>query len=131
FVDLFLLNERVKRQAIHQSEERFRLLVESMQDYAIIMLDPQGLVTSWNEGAEKIKGFKQEEVIGKSFYRFYSAEDRANGLPLKALEQATKENRYEEEGWRVRKDGSRYWANVILTALRDENENLIGFSKIS
>jgi PAS domain S-box-containing protein len=131
FVDLFHLNERLKQRAIHQSEERFRLLVESIQDYAIIMLDPEGRVTSWNTGAERIVGFRHDEIVGAHVARFYAAEDQASGLPELALQQAQSAQRYEQEGWRVRKDGSRFWANAIITALRDEQGALVGFAVVT
>jgi PAS domain S-box-containing protein len=131
FVDLFHLNERLKRQAIRQSEERFRLLVESMQDYAILMLDSEGRVTSWNTGAERIKGFTQEEILGESFACFYTPEDRNLGHPARALERAAADGRYEQEAWRVRKDGSRFWGNIIVAALRDDEGHLLGFSEVT
>jgi PAS domain S-box-containing protein len=131
FVDLFHLNERLKQRAIQQSEERFRLLVESIQDYAIIMLDPEGRVTSWNTGAERIVGFRHDEIVGAHVARFYAPEDQASGLPELALQQAQLAQRYEQEGWRVRKDGSRFWANAIITALRDEQGALVGFAVVT
>lgn len=131
FVDLFHMNERLKLKAIQQSEERFRLLVESMQDYAIFMLDPEGRVTSWNTGAEKIEGFKHEEIVGEPFSRFYTAEDRAQGLPELALRYAAINGRSEQEGWRARKDGVRFWANTVVSALLDERKNLVGFSVVT
>ena len=131
FVDLFHMNERLKRKAVEQSEERFRLLVESMQDYAIFMLDPEGRVTSWNAGAERIEKFQQEEIIGEPFVRFYTAEDQALGLPAQALRYAAANGRSEQEGWRVRKDGGRFWANTIVSALLDERESLVGFSVVT
>lgn len=131
FVDLFHLNERLTRQAVRQSEERFRLLVESMQDYAILMLDPDGRVTSWSTGAERIKGFTQDEILGESFACFYTPEDQAIGHPAQALERAAADGRCEQEGWRVRKGGSRFWANVIVAALRDDEGNLLGFSEVT
>jgi len=127
FVDLFHLNERLKQRAIEQSEERFRLLVDSIQDYAIFMLDPEGRVTSWNTGAERIEGYRHGEIVGEHFARFYTAENQATGLPELALQQARLVQRYEQEGWRVRKDGSQFWANAIITALRDEQGALVGF----
>ena len=131
FVDLFHINERLKLKAIQQSEERFRLLVESMQDYAIFMLDPEGRVTSWNTGAERIEGFQPEEIIGAQFARFYPAEDRAQGFPEEALRYAASNGRSEQEGWRVRKDGARFWANTVVSALLDERKNLVGFSVVT
>jgi len=131
FVDLFHINERLKLKAIQQSEERFRLLVESMQDYAIFMLDPEGRVTSWNTGAERIEGFQPEEIIGAEFARFYPAEDRAQGFPEEALRYAATNGRSEQEGWRVRKDGARFWANTVVSALLDERKDLVGFSVVT
>ena len=131
FVDLFHINERLKLKAIQQSEERFRLLVESMQDYAIFMLDPEGRVTSWNTGAERIEGFQPEEIIGVQFARFYPAEDRAQGFPEEALRYAATNGRSEQEGWRVRKDGARFWANTVVSALLDERKDLVGFSVVT
>jgi PAS domain S-box-containing protein len=131
FVDLFHINERLKQKAIQQSEERFRLLVESMEDYAIFMLDPEGRVTSWNTGAEKIEGFQHEEIVGEQIARFYTPEDRAQGLPAQALRYAALNGRSEQEGWRVRKDGRRFWANTIISTLLDERRNLVGFSVVT
>ena len=131
FVDLFHINERLKLKAIQQSEERFRLLVESMQDYAIFMLDPEGRVTSWNTGAEKIQGFQHEEVVGEPFARFYTSDGQAQRLPEQALRHAALNGRSEQEGWRVRKDGGRFWANTIVSALLDERKNLVGFSVVT
>jgi PAS domain S-box-containing protein len=130
FVDLFHINERLKRKAVQQSEERFRLLVESMQDYAIFMLDPEGRVTSWNTGAETIEGFQHEEIIGENFARFYTDEDRAQGFPERALRQAAIDARHEQEGWRVRQDRTRFWANTVVSALLDERKTLVGFSVV-
>ena len=130
FVDLFHINERLKLKAIQQSEERFRLLVESMEDYAIYMLDPEGHVTSWNTGAERIQGYRQQEIIGERFYSFYTPEDQEQELPARALSYALANGRSEHEGWRVRKDGRRFWANTIVSALLDERQNLVGFSVV-
>src|SRR5687767_9253589 len=94
------------------SDERFRLLVESVLDYAIYMLDPEGRVATWNAGAERLKGYRAEEILGEHFSRFYTVEDVREGHPERELETAAREGRYEEEGWRVRKDGSYFWANV-------------------
>jgi PAS domain S-box-containing protein len=131
FVDLFHMNERLKQKAVQQSEERFRLLVDSVQDYAIFMLDPQGRVTSWNAGAERIMGFQHGEIVGEHFARFYLPEDQEKGLPAQALQQSAGEGRNEQEGWRVRKNGSRLWANAVMTVLRDERDNLVGFSVVT
>jgi PAS domain S-box-containing protein len=130
-----LLDEIVQRQESEEKqrrgEERFRLLVESVQDYAIFMLDPSGRVISWNAGAEKINGYHADEIIGQHFSRFYSSEDVDQRKPEKELETVAGTGRFENEGWRIRKDGSRFWANVVVTALRDERGTLIGFSKIT
>ena len=113
------------------SEQQFRLLVQGVIDYAIFMLDPEGNITNWNLGAQRIKGYAPEEIIGKHFSQFYTEEDRANGVPQRALETAKREGKFEKEGWRVRKDGSRFWAHVIIDALRDETGALLGFAKIT
>jgi PAS domain S-box-containing protein len=122
---------RQAEQALRESEERFRLLVEAAQDHAIFMLDPQGNIATWNTGAERIKGYRAEEIIGKHFSIFYPTEAIEVNWPKRELEMAAAEGRFEDEGWRLRKDGSKFWANVIITALRDENGNLKGFSKIT
>ncbi len=116
---------------LRQSEERFRLLVEAVQDYAIFMLDPDGNVSSWNTGAERLKGYKAAEIIGSHFSRFYPEEDLRNGKPKWELEVAVKEGRFEDEGWRLRKDGTKFWANVIITAVWNESGKLIGFGKVT
>lgn len=117
--------------ALRKSEERFRMLVDAVQDYAIFMLDVQGHVSSWNKGAERLKGYRASEIIGKHFSVFYPEEDLRAGKPQRELEIAAKEGRLEDEGWRLRKDGSRFWANVIITALRDDTGRLIGFGKVT
>jgi PAS domain S-box-containing protein len=117
--------------ALRESEELFRLLVEGVKDYAIIMLDPAGSVMSWNQGAERIKGYRDGEIIGRHFSCFYAEEDVRQGKPQRELERAAANGRFEDEGWRIRKDGSRFWANVILTALRDAEGGLRGFSKVT
>ena len=119
------------RIALRRTEERFRLLVDAVQDYAIFMLDVQGHVSSWNTGAARIKGYGVSEIIGKHFSIFYTEEDIRAGKPARELEVAAKEGRFEDEGWRLRKDGSRFWANVVITALRDESGTLIGFGKVT
>jgi formate hydrogenlyase transcriptional activator len=116
---------------LRRNEELFRLLVEGVKDYAIFLLDPEGRVATWNEGAERIKGYTSREIIGKHFSVFYTAEDMANGKPGGELVIAGKEGRFEDEGWRVRKDGSRFWANVIITAVYDADSALLGFSKVT
>ena len=113
------------------SEESYRQMVDSVKDYAIIMLDPSGRVASWNQGAERIKGYRASEIIGKDFSCFYTADAVARGLPERELELAAKEGRFEDEGWRVRKDGSQFWANAIISALRDVNGALRGYSKVT
>ncbi len=123
---------RGHREGLRESEERFRLMVEGAKDYAIYMLDPEGKVASWNEGARRIKGYEAEEIIGRHFSLFFAPEDVRRGKPEKELRIAAEEGRFEEEGWRVCKDGSMFWADVVLTALRDdETGRLRGFSKIT
>ena len=117
--------------ALRRSEERFRLLVDAVQDYAIFMLDVEGYVSSWNTGAERIKGYEVSEIIGKHFSIFYPEEDIRAGKPRRELEIAAKEGRLEDEGWRLRKDGSRFWANVVITAIRNDAGRLIGFGKVT
>lgn len=113
------------------SEDSFRLLVESLKDYAIIMLDPSGHVASWNAGAERFKGWRAEEIVGQNFSCFYPADAVQRGLPDQELKAAAKNGRFEDEGWRVRKDGKKFWANVIISALRDQDGTLRGFSKVT
>jgi PAS domain S-box-containing protein len=117
--------------SLRNSEERFRLMASGIKDYANVMLDPEGLVVSWNEGAERIKGYRAEEIIGQPFSRFYLAEDIHNGIPARALARARESGSIEVDGWRVRKDGTRFLANVVITALRDGNGRLRGFGKIT
>lgn len=112
-------------------EQRYRLLVEAIIDYAIYMLDRGGFVTSWNPGAERLKGYKEEEIVGRHFSTFYTDEDRNDGLPQLALRVAEEEGRFEREGWRIRKDGTRFWANVIIDPIRNADGVLIGFAKIT
>jgi PAS domain S-box-containing protein len=126
------ISERVAAQeALIESERRFRVLVEGVVDYAICMLDPSGVVTDWNDGAERMKGYSADEIIGQHFSRFYTKEDRAAGLPTRILETAAREGRYEAEGWRLRKDGSRFWGAVLVDAIRQEDGELLGFAKIT
>ncbi len=117
----------------HQAneEQRYRLLVEAITDYAIYMLDPEGMITSWNPGAERLKGYSEKEIVGRHFSTFYTEDDRADGLPARALQIAQLEGRFEREGWRLRKDGTRFWANVIIDPIRDAQGSLIGFAKIT
>jgi formate hydrogenlyase transcriptional activator len=118
-------------EALRQSEERLRSLVEEVKDYAIFMLDPTGRILSWNEGAQKIKGYAAEEIIGQHFSSFYTSEDIDRGKPNEELTFAAAEGRWEEEGWRLRNDGSRFWADVVITALHDKDGNLLGFTKVT
>jgi PAS domain S-box-containing protein len=114
-----------------ESERGFRLLVQGVTDYAIFMLDPEGRVTNWNTGAQRIKGYMADEIVGAHFSKFYTPEDREAQLPCKTLEIAEREGRFAAEGWRQRKDGSRFWASVAIDAIRDENGTLIGFAKVT
>ena len=127
--------EEAQRRAsavLEEREEQFRRLVESVGDYAIFMLDPKGIVTTWNLGAERIKGYKADEIIGQHFSRFYGDEDVRSGMCERELEIATRVGRFEDEGWRIRKDGSRFWANVVISAVRDARDGkLLGLAKIT
>jgi PAS domain S-box-containing protein len=119
------------RNAFLENDERFRLLVDSVKDYAIFMLDPRGVVATWNIGAQRIKGYRADEIVGQHFSRFYPEEDVRAGKCEMELERATAEGRFEDEGWRTRKDGSWFWANVVITVLRDTDENVVGFAKVT
>jgi PAS domain S-box-containing protein len=119
------------QEALRMSEQRFRLLVQGVTDYALYMLSPEGLISNWNLGAERIKGYLQEEVLNTHFRRFFTPEDQRAGVPERALAAATREGRYESEGWRVRKDGTRFWAHAVLDAIYDETGQLVGFAKIT
>jgi PAS domain S-box-containing protein len=110
---------------------RFQILVEAVKDYAIYLLDPDGFVASWNSGAERIKGYKADEIIGEHFSRFYTPEDRATGLPRRALDTAIREGKFESEGWRIRKDGTRFWTSVVIDPVIDASGELIGFAKVT
>ncbi|MGF6967688.1 PAS domain S-box-containing protein [Paraburkholderia sp. WC7.3g] len=126
-----LTAQREYLEALRQSEERFRLLVDSVKDYAIFMLDPQGFVVSWNSGAARIKGYTHDEIVGRHFSLFYVPEEAAAGKPARELAIARQIGTVEDEGWRVRKDGSTFWANVIITAVYDESRHLRGFAKVT
>ncbi|WP_206950999.1 hybrid sensor histidine kinase/response regulator [Trinickia acidisoli] len=116
---------------LKESEQRFRLLVDSVVDYAIFMLDADGYVTSWNAGAQRIKGYRADEIIGQHFSRFYTPEDQRNGVPRSVLSSAARTGKFEGEGWRVRKDGSRFWANVLVDAIVGPEGDVIGFAKVT
>ena len=126
-----LTERKEAEEALRLSEERFRLLVESVADYAIYMLDPTGIVSSWNLGAQRFKGYAADEIIGQHFSRFYTPEDKAIDFPRHALGTAEREGRFEAEGWRVRKDGTRFWAHVVIDSIRDDDGKLLGFAKIT
>jgi PAS domain S-box-containing protein len=126
-----LTERRAAEDALRDSEERFRLLVGAVTDYGIFMLDPRGYVASWNEGAQRIKGYSVAEIIGRHFSIFYPEDKVAAGFPDYELEVAARDGRFEDEGWRIRKDGTRFWANVVITALRNAEGKLIGFAKVT
>ena len=122
-------NERFD--ASSSDDGRYRMLIEAITDYAIYMLDRDGIVSSWNPGARRFKGYEASEILGEHFSRFYTEADRAAGLPKKALEIAGREGKFENEGWRVRKDGSRFWAYVIIDPIRDGCGDVVGYAKIT
>ncbi|MCA0031317.1 PAS domain-containing sensor histidine kinase [Mesorhizobium sp. B263B2A] len=126
------LTERKKaEEELRQSQEQFQRLVQGVTDYAIYMLDPEGVITSWNAGAERIKGYSADEIIGRHFSQFYTLEDRERGSPQSALEIAAREGRVEREGWRIRKDGTAFWSHVVIDAIRHEDGKLLGFAKVT
>src|SRR5882724_11071915 len=125
-----LKKDRQQQRDLFESERSFRLLVENVADYALYMLDPTGIITSWNIGGQRIKGYSPGKILGEHFSRFYTEPDRTNGKPLRALRIAEEQGRYEEEGWRVRKDGTFFWASVVIDPIR-ENGRLVGFAKIT
>jgi PAS domain S-box-containing protein len=126
-----LTEKKAAQEALRLSEEKFRMLVQGVRDYALYMLDRDGFVSNWNTGAATIKGYTEEEIVGQHFSRFYTDEDRAAGEPGRALETAIREGKYEREAWRVRKDGTRFWASVVLDPIYDDNGELVGFAKIT
>ncbi|AZD08613.1 Sensory box histidine kinase/response regulator [Pseudomonas chlororaphis] len=126
-----LTERKVAEETLKQSEQQFRLLVQSVTDYAIYMLDPDGRVSSWNLGAQRIKGYLPQEIIGEHFSRFYTEQDRLDGVPQRALEIATREGRFEKQGWRVRKDGTQFLAHVIIDPIRSDAGELLGFAKVT
>jgi two-component system CheB/CheR fusion protein len=129
FVDVTELKRA--EEALRESEERFRLLIDGVKDYAIFMLAPDGTIATWNSGAERLKGYRAEEIVGQPVSTFYAPEDVAAGRPAKNLEAAARRGKTEDEGWRVRKDGTRFWANVVITAIRDDSGRLRGFAKVA
>ena len=116
---------------LEESERRFRMLVEGVTDYAIFMLDPAGTVVNWNPGAQRIKGYQSAEIIGQHFSRFYTDEDRQNRVPHNAIGTAARTGKYEAEGWRVRKDGTQFWASVVINAIRNSQGEVVGFAKVT
>ena len=123
--------KREQERALFESEQRFRMLVQGVRDYAIYMLDTDGRITNWNAGAEAIKGYTADEIIGEHFSRFYTPEDLERGEPQFALETALREGKYSREAWRVRKDGSLFWASIVLDPIFDETGQHVGFAKIT
>lgn len=126
-----LSERRRAAEALRRTQEQFQILIDGVTDYAIYMLDPDGRISSWNSGAERIKGYRRQDILGSHFSRFYSPEDRAAGGPERALEIAQRAGRFENEGWRLRQDGSRFWAHVVIDAIRGDQGELIGFAKVT
>jgi PAS domain S-box-containing protein len=125
------MTEPTHHHTVHVEAERLRLFISSVTDYAIYMLAPDGTVASWNAGAQRFKGYRPEEIIGRHFSLFYTGEDRASGRPARALRIAAEEGRFEDEGWRMRQDGSPFWASVVIDAIRDQDGALLGYTKIT
>ncbi|HYE54692.1 MAG TPA: PAS domain S-box protein, partial [Chitinophagaceae bacterium] len=126
-----MLNQDLRKETLRQSEEQHHRMVEEIEDYAIILLDRDGYIQNWNKGAEKIKGYKPEEIIGKNFRQFYTEGDRRDHLPERLLNQAVENGRATHEGWRVRKDGTLFWGNIVITALHDDTGDVVGFTKVT
>ena len=126
-----LSEKRIVEEKLRESEERFRLMVVGVRDYAIFLIDPNGIISTWNEGAERLKGYTSEQAVGRHFSMFYPEEDRETDKARYELDEATLTGRYEEEAWRIRRDGTRFWANVVITALRDKSGEIIGFSNVT
>jgi PAS domain S-box-containing protein len=126
-----LAEAREAEQQLLHSSAQFAILVQSITDYAIYMLDKTGRIISWNSGAERIKGYTRDEIIGQHFSRFYTDFDRKSGLPTKALRQAAADGKFEGEGWRARKDGSQFWASVVISPIHDGSGTLIGYAKVT
>ena len=126
-----MTERRLEQSRLLESERQFRHLVQSVADYAIFQLDKDGVIATWNRGAEQIKGYSADEIIGRHFSVLYTEEDRAAGIPAQTLTTATSEGRFEAEGWRVRKDGTRFWAVVVVDPIRDDNGEIVGFAKVT
>jgi PAS domain S-box-containing protein len=126
-----LTERKASELVLRSSEDQFRRLVQGATDYSLYMLTPDGKVATWNSGAERIKGYAPDEIIGRHFSTFYTEEDRQNGEPARALATAVREGRFEKEGWRVRKTGERFWANVVIDAIREGDGEIVGFAKIT
>ncbi|WP_221262249.1 PAS domain-containing protein [Rhodanobacter sp. ANJX3] len=126
-----MIDSKRAHDAVLESERRFRMLVDGVTDYAIFMLSPDEAVTNWNLGAQRIKGYAAQEIIGSHFSRFYTPEDVAAGLPQRALEAAARDGRFDAEGWRVRKDGTHFWAQVVINAIRGDDGTIVDFAKIT
>jgi PAS domain S-box-containing protein len=126
-----ITEQKAAQEVLLESERRFRYLVQGVIDYAIYMISPNGVITNWNTGAERIKGYTSDEIVGSHFSRFYTDDDRNKGLPTNALQRAASEGRFENEGWRVRKDGTRFWAHVVIDAVHNDQGELIGFAKVT
>ncbi|HYC28622.1 MAG TPA: PAS domain S-box protein, partial [Chitinophagaceae bacterium] len=126
-----MLNQELQKETIRHSDERFRRMIEEIEDYAIILLDENGIIQNWNKGAHKIKGYAANEIIGQHFRIFYTKQDQATKLPERLLAEAAKNSRASHEGWRIRKDGSLFWGYIVITALHDDKGRIIGFSKIT